>query len=229
MAEHGHFYWNELLTRDVEGAKAFYGKLAGWQFEGMAMPDGGTYWVAKDGEQPVGGIMDISAERFEGVPSNWFAYLAIDDVDARVEQGKAAGAELVRPIFDIPGVGRIAIIKDPTGAGSAGSPRRPGRQAGQPPDRRAGSGAAPSAPVTKPWQAPKAAFSTCAPPKVCCSPPWPSLPGVPTAGGPDAGVSLSRSLAIASRPTSLAKIAVSSRPRATGSICPASLAWTRPV
>jgi uncharacterized protein len=53
MWQHGHFYWNELMTRDAEGAKAFYGKLVGWQFEDMAMPDG-TYWVCRYGDQPVG-------------------------------------------------------------------------------------------------------------------------------------------------------------------------------
>lgn len=116
MAQHGHFHWNELLTRDVEGAKKFYGTIFGWQFEGMSMPDG-TYWVCKAGDQPVGGILEISAARFEGVPGQWFAYIATDDVDARVKQATAAGAELMRPIFDVPGVGRIAIIKDPTGAG----------------------------------------------------------------------------------------------------------------
>ena len=40
--QHGHFWWNELMTRDVEGAKAFYGDLVGWRFEGMPM-EGGTY------------------------------------------------------------------------------------------------------------------------------------------------------------------------------------------
>ena len=116
MAQHGHFHWNELLTRDVAGAKKFYGAMFGWQFEGMSMPDG-TYWVCKDGDQAVGGIMDIGQPRFEGGPVQWFAYLTADDVDARVEQATAAGAQLMRPIFDVPGVGRIAILKDPTGAG----------------------------------------------------------------------------------------------------------------
>ena len=51
------------------------------------------------------------------MPGQWFAYLAVDDVDARVAEATAAGAELMRPIFDVPGVGRIAILKDPTGAG----------------------------------------------------------------------------------------------------------------
>jgi hypothetical protein len=46
------FYWNELRARDVEGAKAFYGKIAGWQFEGMPM-EAGIYWARNDGEAPV--------------------------------------------------------------------------------------------------------------------------------------------------------------------------------
>ncbi|MDF2780720.1 MAG: hypothetical protein K0S96_524 [Geminicoccaceae bacterium] len=117
MWQHGHFYWNELMTRDVAGAKSFYGELLGWQFDGMPMAQGGTYWVAKDGDKPLGGIFDISAEaQLEGVPPHWFAYIAVDDVDARVAKATAAGAELLRPLFDVPGVGRIAILKDPTGA-----------------------------------------------------------------------------------------------------------------
>ena len=63
--QHGHFYWNELMTRDVEGAKVFYRKIAGWQFEGMAMEDG-TYWLCKDGETPVGGIFGHQRGAFRG-------------------------------------------------------------------------------------------------------------------------------------------------------------------
>jgi predicted enzyme related to lactoylglutathione lyase len=117
MWQHGHFYWNELMTRDPEGAKAFYGAEIGWRFDSMAMPKGGTYWICKDGDQPVAGILDMNLPGFEGIPNHWFAYLAVDDVDARVEKARAAGAQLLRPIFDVPGVGRIAILKDPAGAG----------------------------------------------------------------------------------------------------------------
>lgn len=115
MARHGHFYWNELMTRDVAGARAFYGAVVGWRFEDMPM-EGGSYWLCKDGDQPVGGILDMNRPDLEGIPPQWFAYLAVDDVDARVAKATAAGAELLRPIFDVPGVGRIAIVKDPTGA-----------------------------------------------------------------------------------------------------------------
>ena len=80
------------------------------------MPQGGTYWVCKDGDQPVAGILDMNGPGFEGIPDHWFAYLAVDDVDARIGRATAAGAKLLRPMFDVPGVGRIAIVQDPIGA-----------------------------------------------------------------------------------------------------------------
>ena len=45
------------------------------------------------------------------------SYLAVDDVDQRVAKATAAGAKLMRPIFDVPNVGRIAILMEPGGAG----------------------------------------------------------------------------------------------------------------
>jgi hypothetical protein len=116
MTAHGHFHWNELVTRDVEKAKKFYGDTIGWTFDGMPMPDG-TYWVAKMGDQPVGGLFPIGGPQWEGVPEHWMSYLAVDDVDARVKKAVAAGAKVMRPAFDIPGVGRIAILTEPGGAG----------------------------------------------------------------------------------------------------------------
>ena len=115
MSGHGTFYWNELMTGDVEAAKAFYTNVVGWQFDGMPMPEG-MYWVAKVGDQPVGGIMDMTGMVPDGTPPHWMSYLAVDDVDARAAQAKAAGAEILREGFDVPGVGRIVILKDATGA-----------------------------------------------------------------------------------------------------------------
>jgi len=113
---HGTFYWNELMTRDIDAAKRFYGDTIGWNFEAMPMPDG-TYWIAKSGGEAVGGIFPLTSPQFDGVPEAWMSYLAVDDVDARVKKAKSAGAKLMRPIFDVPGVGRIAILREPGGAG----------------------------------------------------------------------------------------------------------------
>lgn len=111
---HGSFCWNELMTGDVAKAKAFYASSIGWTYEDMPMPNG-TYTIASlDGEQ-VAGIIPLSALP-PGAPTCWFSYLEVDDVDKRVAQLAKNGGTLVRAPFDVPEVGRIAIISDATGA-----------------------------------------------------------------------------------------------------------------
>ena len=112
MTEHGHFHWNELATRDIERAKKFYADTLGWTFESMPMPEGAYVIASADGE-PVAGI----AETDGSTPEGWMAYIAVDDVDARVAKAVKAGAKLMKPAFDVPGVGRIAILMQPDGAG----------------------------------------------------------------------------------------------------------------
>jgi uncharacterized protein len=114
---HGKFYWNELMTRDVAGAKKFYTDTMGWSYDAMPMGPGSTYWVAKMGQEPVAGIFDISSADYKDVPESWMPYIAVDDVDARVKRATKAGAKVMKPAFDVPGVGRIVILLEPGGAG----------------------------------------------------------------------------------------------------------------
>jgi predicted enzyme related to lactoylglutathione lyase len=114
---HGKFYWNELMTRDPERAKKFYADTLGWTYDGMPMGGGSTYWVAKIGHEMVGGIFDISGHEFDQVPESWMSYIAVDDVDTRVAKAVKAGAQVMKPAFDVPGVGRIVILLEPGGAG----------------------------------------------------------------------------------------------------------------
>jgi len=115
MWTHGNFFWNELMTRDAEKAKKFYAATVGWTFDGMPMPNG-TYWVAAMEGKPVGGIFTMAGPEFAGVPEHWMSYLAVDDVDARVKKATTAGAKVMRAPFDVPEVGRIAILAEPGGA-----------------------------------------------------------------------------------------------------------------
>jgi uncharacterized protein len=117
MTAHGHFHWNELMTRDVERAKKFYADTLGWTYEAMQTPDGRTYWVANAEDQPVAGIFDLKSPEYEGVPESRMAYIAVDDVDARLRKAARAGARVMKEPFDVPGVGRIAILSEPGGAG----------------------------------------------------------------------------------------------------------------
>jgi uncharacterized protein len=114
---HGQFHWNELMTRNVDGAKKFYGETLGWKYDAMPMPGGGAYWIAKAGDKPAAGIFDISGPDYKGVPESWMPYIAVDDVDARVSKATKAGAKVMKPAFDVPGVGRIVILLEPGGAG----------------------------------------------------------------------------------------------------------------
>ena len=66
MWSHGSFYWNELMTRDVEQAKRFYSSSIGWTFEAVPMPNG-TYWLAKMDDKSVAGIFPLSGPEFDAV------------------------------------------------------------------------------------------------------------------------------------------------------------------
>lgn len=115
MWTHGHFYWNELLTRDPAAAKAFYAETLGWSYAEMPMAEG-VYHVAMDGDRPVGGIMKTPHDAGEGPDNQWCAYIAVDDIDRRVLAAADKGATVLREPFEVEGVGRIAILQDPTGA-----------------------------------------------------------------------------------------------------------------
>ena len=114
---HGSFHWNELRTRDAERAKRFYKETVGWTFKAMQTPDGQPYWVAMAGGKPVAGLFTLTSPQFDGVPESWIGFLAVDEVDKRVTKAVRAGAKLVMPIFDVPNVGRIAMLMEPGGAG----------------------------------------------------------------------------------------------------------------
>ncbi len=118
--QNGMFSWFELVTEDVEGAKAFYGSLVGWEFE-TDTSTGMAYTLVKvDGvPHPVAGMFDkkhIAAENADRIPSHWGNYITVDDVDAAAERVTVLGGNVIVPPKEIPGVGRFAVIQDPQGA-----------------------------------------------------------------------------------------------------------------
>ena len=115
MNRHGTFFWSELNTSDVEKAKAFFSETIGWTFDTMQNGDP-NYWIAFNNGIPQAGIVPLSMFAPPGAPPHWFSYLAVDDIDKRLEALKKAGGVVLRPPFDVPDVGRIAIVQDPTGA-----------------------------------------------------------------------------------------------------------------
>jgi predicted enzyme related to lactoylglutathione lyase len=115
---HGAFCWYECGSRDAAAAEAFYTGLFGWQASANPMPgvEDGVYTILAQDGRDVGGLYELSGPHFEGVPSHWAAYVWTDDVDAVAGQVAGLGGQLLQPPFDVPGVGRMAVVKDPQGA-----------------------------------------------------------------------------------------------------------------
>ncbi|WP_298293935.1 VOC family protein [uncultured Litoreibacter sp.] len=113
---HGTVHWTELNTHDVDKAIAYYTKLCGWSFDKMPM-EGADYHIAMKGDQMVAGMFDLAAmPEMKDLPSHWLTYLAVEDVDAAAKDTEALGGTIIRAPWDVEGVGRIAILTDPSGA-----------------------------------------------------------------------------------------------------------------
>jgi len=109
-------WWHELNTWEPEIALAFYGRTLGWQFDPAPLPDGSGYWIARKEGRPVGGIFELTAPNYSGIPSHWMTYMAVNDI-AQAEQDTAkAGGEVMRPTAHVPGLGKLSVVSDSTGA-----------------------------------------------------------------------------------------------------------------
>jgi uncharacterized protein len=106
--------WNECVTPDVPAAAAFYAAVLGMGSEDMDMGEAGKYTVLTNAEgRQVGGAMNPP---MEGVPPHWNVYFNVEDLDAGVSRAEELGGKTLAPAFDVPGVGRMAMIADPQGA-----------------------------------------------------------------------------------------------------------------
>ncbi len=117
MPKSGTFCWNELATRDAVAAKKFYADLLGWQIEGSQAAGMEYNEIVVAGEH-IGGIYQMMPEQGDA-PSHWMTYIAVDDVDAKAEQATQLGGKDCVPPTEIPTVGRLCVITDPTGASIA--------------------------------------------------------------------------------------------------------------
>ena len=113
--QHGTFAWNELATSDPERAMEFFRRTLGWTFEEFSLEEG-PYWVASADGTPVCGIGNMATGAVAAAEPYWFGFIEVDDIDRRIEMARSEGAAILRPPHDVPGVGRVAVVRDPTGA-----------------------------------------------------------------------------------------------------------------
>jgi uncharacterized protein len=112
--EPGALSWNELHTRDTEGAKAFYSALFDWTADDRSFGEM-TYTVFNLGDDGIGGMMPMPHGVPDDVSAYWLAYFAVEDCDASVAEAQELGGTVTFPAMDIEGVGRSAGLADPHG------------------------------------------------------------------------------------------------------------------
>jgi predicted enzyme related to lactoylglutathione lyase len=102
----------ELNTTDPDKAKAFYETLFDWKLQDIPMPQG-TYTMIDVGGGTGGGMMQ---QMMPGAPSSWLSYVLVDDIEASTKKAKALGANVLKEVMEVEGMGWFSIIVDPTGA-----------------------------------------------------------------------------------------------------------------
>jgi len=104
------------VTTDLDGSKAFYRAVFGWESASMG-PEAGPagYTEVKVGGKTIAGMMDKPAEMPADAPTYWGVYFAVADTDASVAKAESLGASVLAPPTDIP-PGRFSLLVDPAGA-----------------------------------------------------------------------------------------------------------------
>jgi predicted enzyme related to lactoylglutathione lyase len=133
--EHGSLNFNNLNTRDIDGARRFYGAVFGWETlpvgdgHAWALPGYGDFLEQRNPGMREGMAAMGAPERFEDVvasvvviaddqpdvPPHWGVTFAVDDADRIAARAAELGGRVVVPPFDAPWV-RMTVIEDPQGA-----------------------------------------------------------------------------------------------------------------
>lgn len=112
------FCWVGLATSEPVSAKGFYTSLFGWQAEDLEAAAAGTYTALRHGGRDVAILyMQQPEARAAGAPPHWTSYISVEDADATAARAEElGGAAVFRAPFDVLDAGRVAAIRDPTGA-----------------------------------------------------------------------------------------------------------------
>jgi predicted enzyme related to lactoylglutathione lyase len=110
---HGRFVWYELITPDVEAAKAFYTKVMDWRVWDASSP-GRAYALFTTGQAAVGAVMELPEDaRKTGSMPGWVGYVSVDDVDATAERIERLGGIVHVPPTNVSDTSRFSVFADP--------------------------------------------------------------------------------------------------------------------
>src|SRR5215203_5733844 len=116
--EPGTFCLVGLATSDPPAATSFYASLFGWDAEELSAGEAGSYTILRRGGKEVAILYPQTPQaRAAGASPHWTSYISVEDADATAARaGELGGAAVFRQSFDVLDAGRVAAIRDPTGA-----------------------------------------------------------------------------------------------------------------
>ena len=113
---HGTPIWYELVSQDADAARAFYESVLGWRIDDRPTGEMDYRMIAVPGGDNVGGLAGLGPTTPAAAATpGWRFYLGVDDVDEAAARVVAAGGGIAIPPFDLPGIGRMALVSDPGG------------------------------------------------------------------------------------------------------------------
>ena len=91
----GDVLWCDLSTFHVEQTKSFYATLFGWSYAAVTQPGGSPYHLASTAAGESAAIFEMPQKfRTIGLPSFWMSYIAVDDIDAAVDEARRLGGKV---------------------------------------------------------------------------------------------------------------------------------------
>jgi uncharacterized protein len=108
--------WVDLMSPDVDGSKAFYSAVFGWETEDQVDDEGNRIYVMlrQNGLNVAG--LGGQAPGMEGMPPIWNTYIAVADAQATADAVSSAGGLVIAPPMQVMTAGEMAVFSDPTGA-----------------------------------------------------------------------------------------------------------------
>jgi len=111
----------EIFVDNLDRAKEFYTKVLGWAFKDEKEMNYTLVYPAgkvEDGPAKVGingGMVlkaNSTAENKKGAPNAFVCTVAVDNIDSVLSKVQQNGGRIDMPVEEIPGVGRLAYIRD---------------------------------------------------------------------------------------------------------------------
>lgn len=115
--ERGTFCWAGLATSDPAAATHFYSRLFGWEAEDLSAPGVGRFTLLRHTGKDAAILYRQTPEaRAARVSPHWTPFISVADADEAAARAEDVGGGLVRPVFDVLDLGRVATLHDPAGA-----------------------------------------------------------------------------------------------------------------